>query len=99
MQKKHIVTVDRLLITPVGCQASVVINSTGMVHTDILRHGKRKRLPNEKRVSSDCGALYSSPQGLRRRITISLPTEQATEDRFFEEFDYLIGLAKLKGEL
>lgn len=100
MRTKHIITVRPVRITPVNCEASIVVNAPGMVHVDRLQPVSRHRSRRHHRlVSSDCGALYSTPQGLRRRITISLPTEQATEDRFFEEFDYLIGLAKLKGEL
>ena len=100
MKTRHLVTERPVRITPIGCEASIVVNAPGMVHVDRLQpvsHHRSRRL--RRLVSSDCAALYSSPQGLRRRITVSLPTEQATEDRFFEEFDYLIGLAKLKGEL
>ena len=100
MRTKHIITQRPVRITPIGCEASIVVNAPGMVHVDRLQpvahHPVRRR---RRLVSSNCAALYSSPQGLRRRIIVTLPTEEATEDRFFEEFDCLIGLAKLKGEL
>lgn len=99
MRTKHIITQRPVRITPVNCEASIVVNAPGMVHVDRLQPVSHHRRRRRRLVSSNCAALYSSPQGQRRRITVSLPTEQATEDRFFEEFDYLIGLAKLKGEL
>ena len=100
MRTRHLTTDRPVRITPINCVASIVVNAPGMVHLDRLqpvshhRNHRRRRL-----VSSNHAALYSSPQGQRRSITVSLPTEEATDDRFFDEFDYLIGLAKLKGEL
>lgn len=99
MQTKHLITDRTVRVTPVGCEASIVINSPGLVHVDQAKGSTVKRAPNVLLTATECGALYRTPGSRRRFIVIRLPTEEASEGRFAEEFDYLVGMAKLKGEL
>lgn len=99
MQTKHLVTDRPVRVTPVGCEASIVINSPGLVHVDKVKEPRQKRERNVRLTATDCGALFRTPGSRRRFIVIGLSTEEASESRFAEEFDYLVGLAKLKGEL
>lgn len=98
MRTKHLITARPVRITPVGCEASIVVNASGTVHVDKVAP-RGRRLPDERLASTGLARLLRTPGGQRRRLVVNLPTGETTEDRLYHEVDRLIEVAKLKGVL